>query len=694
MNEFSHEVKLISQEFIDEAKRSPKLLSDMAKMEYYMAESYNGRVFIELLQNADDAQSTKVLLCIKGDDIYFANNGRPFSKSDILAISRSGNSTKTFNQKIGYRGIGFKSVVSISNEVIIHSNSTYFTFSKDVCAAALSLPEDQIPTIRVPFLLEKVQNDVSSEIEKIKRNGYSTIFVFRRAAIDIFLDEIQSIHTAHFLFLNNINDCFIFTNEQIKKHYVFHKVQTAEGIQIVGDDSIQKKEWLLIQRNGISIAFQVDNGVIVPCDLSDSVYHCYLPTQDKSMIHCKINANFPTDPSRKHLVFNESTKSILNSVANLLFDFIKYAFQHAMTGKYQHVLSMILDCSIISKSNAFLYESLNSLIAKREWLLLNNGKYISPSNYKLLPNDLMGSILGSSRCLSVEISNESLPSYVYTYIDNVDKYLSQFSINELSVDLFVKTLSSKNNVSQMDRKCYLELLVYIIRELRIQSRIYNKPVLPYKSIFIKTQADGFATIDEIQSNNLEIDTKLKSHIYEMLTSADISWFETNIKSNHTATTELAKQGVNNDSNNTCKTENKVMQQIHSIDANRIVLPKWRNAEYQCLILEKSNGNHVTDISLKNLGYDILSITPNGETKYIEVKSVNSDYMFSLTNNEYATAHEYKEKYYIYLFFQREDDIEVKCIRNPIKYAKFEKRIRQWEWICIDFVSDSKHFKLS
>lgn len=36
----------ISQAFIDEAVASPNLLSDMAKMEKYMAESYSGRVFI------------------------------------------------------------------------------------------------------------------------------------------------------------------------------------------------------------------------------------------------------------------------------------------------------------------------------------------------------------------------------------------------------------------------------------------------------------------------------------------------------------------------------------------------------------------------------------------------------------------------------------------------------------------------
>ena len=84
MNTFQDTVKRISTEFLKEAKQSPQLLSDMAKMEYYMAESYSGRVFIELLQNADDAKSTKIVTCQDEDNLYFANNGKPFDEQDLM----------------------------------------------------------------------------------------------------------------------------------------------------------------------------------------------------------------------------------------------------------------------------------------------------------------------------------------------------------------------------------------------------------------------------------------------------------------------------------------------------------------------------------------------------------------------------------------------------------------------------------
>lgn len=83
-----------SKEFLQEAINSPQLLTDMASMEKYMAESYGDRILIELLQNADDAQSTKVKLIVRHDYVIFSNNGRPFDENDIIAICRSGASNK------------------------------------------------------------------------------------------------------------------------------------------------------------------------------------------------------------------------------------------------------------------------------------------------------------------------------------------------------------------------------------------------------------------------------------------------------------------------------------------------------------------------------------------------------------------------------------------------------------------------
>lgn len=228
MKSFEDVVKLVSNNFLFEAKQSPQLIADMAKMEYYMAENYSGRLFIELLQNADDAKSSRIISYYNNGNLYFANNGKPFDENDLIAISRSGASDKKRGKTIGYRGIGFKSASTVSSEIIIHSANTYFTFSKEKCSKLLNMNNDDVPTIRIPLFLDNIEKDVADDVELLKNKGYSTIFAFKNANIKLYLDEIQDIKNGHFIFLNSLYECVFsidyFTNEyEINRFKRFRK---------------------------------------------------------------------------------------------------------------------------------------------------------------------------------------------------------------------------------------------------------------------------------------------------------------------------------------------------------------------------------------------------------------------------------------------------------------------------------------
>ena len=91
---------------------------------------------------------------------------------------------------------------------------------------------------------------------------------------------------------------------------------------------------------------------------------------------------------------------------------------------------------------------------------------------------------------------------------------------------------------------------------------------------------------------------------------------------------------------------------------------------------------VAEKLLENLGYDIKSVTPSGKSRYVEVKSLEKmGDSFVITNNEYTSAHQHGENYYICLINQKENRVEAMYIQNPIKILQFEKRIRSWEWFC-------------
>src|SRR3990167_9068231 len=113
----------VRDELLSEAKLSPGLLADLANLERYVAETYSARSFIELLQNADDAKAHRVYFAREGNWLLCANDGLPFNQDDFYSLCRSASSKKQRGQTIGYRGIGFKSVVGVADAVHLFSGT-------------------------------------------------------------------------------------------------------------------------------------------------------------------------------------------------------------------------------------------------------------------------------------------------------------------------------------------------------------------------------------------------------------------------------------------------------------------------------------------------------------------------------------------------------------------------------------------
>ena len=113
----------VRKPLLDEARQSLALLSDLAGLERYIAESYDARSFVELLQNADDAHAGRFVIQRVGTFLLVANDGRPFTQADFESLCRSAASTKSRGTGIGYRGIGFKSVVGLAEKIHLISPS-------------------------------------------------------------------------------------------------------------------------------------------------------------------------------------------------------------------------------------------------------------------------------------------------------------------------------------------------------------------------------------------------------------------------------------------------------------------------------------------------------------------------------------------------------------------------------------------
>ena len=669
-------IKKISEAFISEAVASPALLADMAKMEKYMAESYSGRVFIELLQNADDCGSTKILITQLNGNIIFANNGRPFDENDVMAICRSGNSNKKRGETIGYRGVGFKSTTYLTDEILIYSDKACFTFSKKICSQKLSIPEENIPMIRVPLLVETIDNSILTKVQELEQQGYKTVFVFKNAKIKEFIEELDQVDNGMFIFLNSIEECCIQIGA-ISKTISLSRESGKDGCLVSFLDK-STDAWYIVSHKNTSLGFKYDivNKRIVACDESEQVYHSYLPTYDKVLFPVKINADFSTDPSRKHITVDSKTEMALADIAENILHIVNSVFDDSNDVDFREFFSILCSNSGFSKCNSYLKQQIKIHLLGVA-LKLQNGKTIRIDEYKLLPDWLDESEKHFLRTESEYIGLQSLSSNLYEKYKNIDKFIQTYSVQQFANADLVEMMAEEKLVSKMHAEMQGKILSKIIKGEKFSQTTPGKKS-KLERIKVSTD-DGIKSLVEVASGGAGIAEDVMDEINNNISQSEIGWFseQTSIDISKLSRdyTEAAPQVTK-----TIKKEIKPH------------IAKWRSAEQQCIDIEKYFGNTATDVSKQNVGYDIESTTPDGHKRYIEVKSITEDGSFSITNNEYTAAHQYGEQYYLCLLIQSAQNTQAIYVQNPLETLKFEKRIRQWEWYCDTYSGESFIFE--
>jgi hypothetical protein len=90
------------------------------------------RFVYELIQNADDANSTQICFALLDENyLVFAHDGRAFNEKDVQSLCAVSRSTKVRQKKTaGYKGLGFKAVFGQSDYVLIMTNDQSFRFDK------------------------------------------------------------------------------------------------------------------------------------------------------------------------------------------------------------------------------------------------------------------------------------------------------------------------------------------------------------------------------------------------------------------------------------------------------------------------------------------------------------------------------------------------------------------------------------
>lgn len=394
------------------------------------------RFVFELFQNAVDAfeNSTgclNVKIAIQNGYLVFMHNGLAFSERDIEGLCDVGNGNKTKDiKKIGYKGIGFKSVFW-SNSVTVLSGGYSFKFDKEYWtdywdknwkeSYGAKDPEKRylMPWQIIP--IETTPPDVG-----IETSDYTVVTYIRLGRKKNIGDKIKRLMSdcqfLLFVSAKNIRMTFWEDGEQASSL----EKETIDDQVVLSRNGIEDSRWLIYSNDHVevlpdiqeemredgytplklqdaksfdlSFAIRVDKGKrLMP--MRDAVAYTYLPTSFKfgdEGLPFLVNANFITDAGRQQLHKDSAWNKLIFS--RVPYEFLTWMSQ--ISDKYPNYYEVLPKVSY-GRSNpleAAYEEGMKSAIKTVAFIPSANDPTI-----KLLSHHAMMDIIGMSEAISTGV---------------------------------------------------------------------------------------------------------------------------------------------------------------------------------------------------------------------------------------------------------------------------------------------------
>ena len=674
------ELSILRDSLITEAKSSPMLLSDLAGLEAYVSESYNSRSFIELLQNADDAKATKFYVKRSGDFLFVANNGRPFNIKDLESLCRSASSNKVRGTTIGYRGIGFKSVVSFAKEVHLISGDFEITFSKELSKQIVP-QAPKVPLIRIPHELERsVKDELADEIRKMQSEGFNTIFIFSGVLANQIDEEYTSFANTTLLFLNSIQVIKIHLTKKVTANIaVIEENERGRYLRVSTTEAISN--WFVCSDSTCSIAFSMNKDKVERLPKSEAIIHAFLPTEDSCGLGIVVNGDFSTDPSRRHLIMDDTTIKVISNLTHLYASLLKYA----LANKDRNMV--------------------DALMPYFDWKLIQLMKQSFEKEFAIKIKDAFGKELSNVRLAPSWLNAEDFSKIMEA--SNLP-YIAPECSDVPGLSDLLKFLGNKPEdvgslIVKADNAQISVLGCAQILSAGMKEALMNHRLSSLTTTALVMSNGGLCSLKEINDEEGEIDESFiklmedngmsKNDISQFLKKAGLSNINDLLFDDEEDDDFYDKEDDDDDFDDDDKSDNptSVSQWFNDASSslksvvNNEGVQKWRSAEENTLAALNANGFRLKDVSKQNLGFDLEGSDPNGKNIYIEVKSI--DYVgqkFRMTNNEFAAAQYKPSNYCIALVFQNKDTLEISLIKDPINRLNLTRQVVQWVWECSDY----------
>ena len=600
----------------------------------------NAHFIYELLQNAEDAQATKVSFNLYKDRLVFEHDGkRLFDLRDIESITSIGSSTKIEKyNNIGKFGVGFKAVFAYTDTPKIYSGEYSFQINEMVVPEIIKNIDKEIDINKTTFIFpfnnpKKSQSKAYQEIENglRKLDGNCLLFLNNISLISFkVVDGIQGNINRKYLSNQHIE---IETNISDQKKSITHWLRYQEEV-IIHDEDNKDKKCL------IAIAYRLENSnkktnekqewqiVALP---EGKVFIYFPAAKEHSGLKFHIHAPFASTVARDSIKYCKANHLLRDAISNLVVESCismrnlgilnvdSVSVLPNNNDNLQYFYSLIRDTIIHAFQTKKLTPTKNKRFAPAYDLYLGQQKIV-----KLIDDDFLSFITGQKKPLwAAQPSSDQRSKDFFASLDikkwDYEQLLNIFEefIDTCKKEQFETYLENKGN------KWLLNFYQVLYKSLEEVDNLEDDDFLSY---YFK-ESDSY--IEKIKLYRL---VKIKYHDGYKFVTPEMAYFENdNYKNNFAKVNFVIRDTYLNKDNSNNKNALYFLEKIGVKEYNEdeelnLLISNCNNIDEHIEIIKKiiSNfkNNKLNESSTKNL--KLLAIDSSDEivtTNYFDLSDI-------------------------------------------------------------------------
>ncbi|RJT97367.1 DEAD/DEAH box helicase [Arthrobacter frigidicola] len=325
-------------------REDPKMLEEHVGQENsFRTSGYSRRQITELVQNAADAilrsgGTGRIKLILTDRYLYCANDGKEFDQGGIDAITHAYLSDKR-GEEIGRYGLGFKSVLAVTDNPQVFSRSVSFHFGAPEARAILTgvgARENDLPILRLPTALHAAEAiDDDPTLRELTEWASTVVRLPLHQHVEL-EEQLLGFQTQFLIFTPHVEDLSITIRRDGADHDVQHSCRSiGQSVYELAGPRLGTQKWAIFKREhkpSLAARREVDDAIarksiLVTCAIpldaqgKEGEFWANFPLSERTSAVGIFNAPWALSEDRSHILTEKKYNAeIFDTLAQLFVD--------------------------------------------------------------------------------------------------------------------------------------------------------------------------------------------------------------------------------------------------------------------------------------------------------------------------------------------------------------------------------------